>query len=299
VGHSMESSVFALEMVHEHRNYLPMYGILLPLAYYLLHPALPAKTRKARIALGILFIAILGASTGIRASYWGNSLQLALVEARNHPNSARSQHRLGRMYWKLMELYPEQTVRYSALARERFEQTTAVDPGDTSGLFALVMLDARLGLPLETEQVAELTQRLQSRTFSNASLHHLMDLSQCLGKGLCQFKPEQINQIFTASLANPTLRGNVRAKVLSETMVVALVQGDLQGALVLGEEATRVDPKDPQHWLNYVSVLIQSGQLKQAGDILQMLGNRNLQPFLQPRLAAQRKALQDAEQKLP
>jgi len=299
VGHSMESSIFGLEMVHEHRNYLPLYGILLPLAYYLLHPALPDKSRNARVALGILFIAILGISTGIRASYWGNPLQLALVEARNHPDSARSQHRLGRAYWQLMERYPEQSAQYAALARERFEQTMAIDPGDTSGLFALVMLDARQGLPLNTAQVAKLTQRLQSRAFSNASLHHLTDLSQCLAKGLCQFRPEQINRIFAAGLANPTLRGNPRAKVLAAAMIVALVQSDLKRALVLGEEATQADPEDAQHWLNYVSLLIQSGQLKQAADILQMLSNRQLRPYLQPRLMAQKKALQEAEQRLP
>ncbi|GMQ83458.1 MAG: hypothetical protein BMS9Abin06_0192 [Gammaproteobacteria bacterium] len=299
VGHSMESSIFALEMVHEHRNYLPMYGILLPLVYYLLHPTLPTKTRKAGIVLSVVIIGVLGISTAIRASYWGDPLQLTLVEARNHPGSARSQYRLGQTYWQLMELQPEQAARYAALARERFEQARSLDPGNTSGLFALVMLDARLGLPLQTEQVAELTQRLQFRPFASVSLHHLRDLGQCLAKGLCQFAPQEINRVFAASLANPTLRGSTRAKVLSEAMVVALVQGDLRRALALGEEATRVDPKDPQHWLNYVSVLIQSGQLKHARNVLQELSNRNLQPFLQPRLAAQIKALQEAEQKPP
>ncbi len=298
-GHSMESSIFGLEMVHEHRNYLPVYGILLPLAYYLLHPTLSEKTRNARVALGILFVAILGVSTAIRASYWGNPLQLALVEASNHPNSARSQHRLGRAYWQLMEQYPQQSAQYAELARERFERTTAIDPGATSGLFALVMLDARQGLPLKTAQVAELTQRLQSHAFSNASLHHLTDLSQCLAKGLCQFRPEQINRIFAAGLANPTLRGNPRAKVLAAGMIVALMQSDLERALVLGEAATRADPEDAQHWLNYVSLLIQSDQLKQAADILQMLSNRELRPYLQPRLQAQKKALQEAELKRP
>ncbi|HHH44470.1 MAG TPA: tetratricopeptide repeat protein [Gammaproteobacteria bacterium] len=298
VGHSMESSVFALEMVHEHRNYLPMYGLLLPLCYYLLHPALPAKTGRARIALAVVFVGVLGVSTAIRASYWGNPLQLALMEARNHPDSARSQYRLGRMYWQLMELQPEHADDYASLARERFRQAAAADPGSTSGLFALVMLDARQGIPANSAQLDELVHRLQSRPFASASYSQLSDLSQCLVKGLCRLTKQQVNRIFTAGLANPTLRGSTRAKVLSEVMVIALMQGDLPRALTLGEEAVRADPKDPQHRLNYVSILIQSGQLEPARDMLQSLDHSQLQPFLQPRLLAQKKAFHDAERRL-
>lgn len=296
VGHSMESSIFALEMVHEHRNYLPMYGILLPLAYYLLHPALSVKTRRARNFLCIVSIGILGISTAIRASYWGNPLQLALVEATNHPGSARNQYRLGQRYWQLMELQPEHAARYTALARERFALAESINPGSTSGLFALVLLDAHLGLPLKAEQVAELTQRLQFRPFASVSLQHLRSLSQCFAKGLCQFTPQEINRIFAASLANPTLLGTTRAKVLSEAMVVALAQDDLRRALTLGEEAIRVDPKHPQHGLNYVSVLIQSGRLDQAQTILRRLEKDGVPPFFRNRLAAQWQALSEAEE---
>ncbi len=297
VGHSMESSIFALEMVHEHRNYLPMYGLLLPLAYYLLHPVLPAKTGRVRIALAVAFVGVLGVSTAIRASYWGNPLQLAMVEARNHPESARSQYRLGRMYWQLMELRPEHAAGYSALARERFEQAASVDSSNTSGLFALVSLDARQGLPVNSAQLDELVRRLQSRPFASASYSQLSDLSQCLAKGLCQLTTQQVNRVFAASLANPTLRGSTRAKVLSEAMVVALMQGNLQHALLLGQEAVRADPNDPQHQLNLVSILIQSEQLEAARDILHTLASKELQPFLQTRLQAQQQALHDAEQK--
>ena len=298
VGHSMESSIFALEMAHEHRNYLPMFGILLPLVFYLLHPALPTNTHKTRIALSILFITILSVSTAMRAGDWGNPMQLALVEAHNHPNSTRSQYRLGQMYWQLMELQPNKAEHYAALARKSFEQAASLSLSNTSGLSALISLDARQGVPLKITQVEELKHRLQYRPFASASLHHLRDISQCLANGLCQFPPEVINQIFAASLANPTLQGGTRAKVLSEAMIVSLVQSNLEYALALGKEATRVDPKDPQHWLNYISLLIQAGQLKLARDILQNLSNRNLQPFLKPRLAAQKKALQEAEQRL-
>ncbi len=297
VGHSMESSVFALEMVHEHRNYLPMVGILLPMAYYLLHPTLPKHTRKVRIALAVLFIAMLSATTVMRASDWGNPIQLAVTEARNHPDSARSQYRLGLIYWQLMERQPENAEAYATQARERFEQSRSANPNNSSGLFALLLFNAHTGNALDREQLSELKTLLRSQPFLSNSAHHLRDLSRCQTEGRCQFTAQQINGIFDAALGNPTLRGDTRAKVLAEAMIVALTQGDIKRALVRGAEAIRADPKDPQHELNYSSVLIQSGQLSQARSVLQGLADKGVKPFLRHRLAAQLRALSKAEEK--
>jgi len=295
VGHSMESSVFALEMVHEHRNYLPMYGILLPMVFYLLHPVLPINTRKARATLGILFIAILSVSTAIRANDWGNPVQLALTEVHNHPGSARSQYQLGHIYWQLMEWQPENTVAYAAQARKHFELSRSANPSNTSGLFALLMLDARTGNVLNQEQINELMTRLRSQPFLSNSAHHLRDLSQCQVKGLCQFTPLQINGIFNAALDNTTLHSGTRAKILSEAMILALTQRDIEQALTRGKEAMQADSTDPQHGLNYSSVLIQSGRLSQARNLLQQMKNNGVKPFLRHRLAAQLEALSNAE----
>jgi hypothetical protein len=60
VGHSLESTVFPLEIIHEHRNYLPALGPLLALTYLLLF-ALPSKMPNSlRIALVALIIFCLG-----------------------------------------------------------------------------------------------------------------------------------------------------------------------------------------------------------------------------------------------
>ena len=34
IGHSMESTIIALELIYEHRNYVPSFGPLLGFAYY-------------------------------------------------------------------------------------------------------------------------------------------------------------------------------------------------------------------------------------------------------------------------
>lgn len=295
VGHSLESGIFALELVHEHRNYLPMFGLLLTLAYYIFHPGLARKTDAARIALAMAFVSVLSVTTAARANHWGNPLELALAEARNHPDSVRSQYRLGRVYWQLTELQPQHAAEYRQLAREHFNQATALDSKNTSGLFALVMLDSREPHPGTDEHVTELSRRLRVNPFAGVSYNLLRDLVQCTAEGRCKLAPRHINRIIASTLENHTIAAYSRAKVLAEATVVALLQDDQAGALKLAEEATRLDPDNPQHQLNYASMLIHSGQLADARTVLQTLGARKLPPLLRARLTAQEDALLGAE----
>ncbi|MGZ3236435.1 MAG: hypothetical protein ACXU8A_03575, partial [Burkholderiaceae bacterium] len=55
-GHILESTVIPLEITHEHRNYLAMYGLLLPLFFHLLQPVQYISTLTLRRVTAILFI---------------------------------------------------------------------------------------------------------------------------------------------------------------------------------------------------------------------------------------------------
>ena len=93
VGHGMESSIIALEMVHEHRNYIPSYGVVLALVYYLLRTMDRAPgTRRLKYPLMLAGIAVLAFLTFTRAFYWQDLGSLVTVLARNHPQSPRSQN---------------------------------------------------------------------------------------------------------------------------------------------------------------------------------------------------------------
>lgn len=299
VGHSMESSVFALEMVHEHRNYLPIYGIILPLAYYVTQPGFLPNIRFAGAGLGVLLMIFFAVSTHIRANYWSDPIQLAVVETQNHPNSARNQYQLGLTYWRLMELQPEKEGHYAQLARQRFSLAKSASSYNHSGLFALIMLDANRGNPVDSALVSELATRLQNSPFANASIGLLHDLGRCQLEGPCQLSPKQINAIFDAALNNRTLRGSSRSKVLADAMIQAMAQGDFDKGLKLGQQAVEKNPSDPQLKLNLSSVLIQAGRLSEAEALLQELSRTGVTPFYQHRLTVQFQALEEAKAKTP
>lgn len=91
VGQSMESTVIPLEMVYEHRNYLPGTLICLALASAVVIPA----TRSTRVSVwypvcGVL--AVLCLLLFVRVQSWSDELTLSRSSAAQHPESSRSNY---------------------------------------------------------------------------------------------------------------------------------------------------------------------------------------------------------------
>jgi hypothetical protein len=95
VGHAFESSIVPLELYYEHRNYLPMVGVL----YALVGLAMAAgdALRKAGLRPGRIglvlatgLLALLAFGTHGRARVWSTAETLALNAVASHPQSLRA-----------------------------------------------------------------------------------------------------------------------------------------------------------------------------------------------------------------
>src|SRR5690606_17359807 len=84
-GHALESTIFPLELVYEHRNYLPAVGPLLAFAWYA--AVLPRTNRQRSFVTGValVWVALLAFVTHGRAQQWSDPITLAAVEVANHP----------------------------------------------------------------------------------------------------------------------------------------------------------------------------------------------------------------------
>ena len=92
-GHSLESSIFGLEIAYEHRNYLPSFGPIFAAAFaiFVILSRLRSQLNKTSIAMiPIAIILIFGFSTWTWANYWKDTSMLATFHAKNHPNSPRT-----------------------------------------------------------------------------------------------------------------------------------------------------------------------------------------------------------------
>jgi len=86
VGHVLESTIFGLELVFEHRNYLPSLGILIA-AFTIIQELV--KQRQALIWVAVIGLGGLSLLTWQRADTWGSPIKLYEFMRYAHPRSPR------------------------------------------------------------------------------------------------------------------------------------------------------------------------------------------------------------------
>lgn len=95
-AHSLESTLIPLEIAHDHRNYLPMWGILLIIVWYLARPYPKLSDHPAlRYSVIALVFVMMSFATFARANFWKSEWSLVNHDVLNHPQSARAHVSLG------------------------------------------------------------------------------------------------------------------------------------------------------------------------------------------------------------
>lgn len=89
-GHFLTSNIIGLELVFEHRNYLPLLGVLLALADLLVLAGerRPVSRRSAAAGAGVMLV-LLGCATLARAHTWGDPVRLGERMAQLAPHAIR------------------------------------------------------------------------------------------------------------------------------------------------------------------------------------------------------------------
>ena len=147
VGHVLESSFWPLEMVYEHRNYLPSVGVFVLLAA-LLTCAIGAIRSSRTLRPQLLLFAVLAVCATLlllRVTTWAEPLRLSAINAANHPQSSRSQFFLAqsqlRAYQSGLEEGVESPANHLLLARHHFELMYQNNPRDIAAIVMLYYLD--------------------------------------------------------------------------------------------------------------------------------------------------------------
>lgn len=271
VGHLLESTVLPLEIAHEHRNYLPLCGVLLAVMAGLAH--LAERFRPSRL-LGLVLAAAaltyLPIVTGLRAYQFGDELRRTQAEVRHHPASARAQYDAGRMLAAQVEAVQRDSAAYTS-ARTHFERAGALDPAFKFGWLGLMYLNCRAGMSVEQRWVRELAHRLRHTPFGPGDATVLFMLREIsVSGGLCLGRAE-VEQLFLAALANPSAATHLRADMhswLADYYVLRV--RDLQAAGEALERARTITPYNPSILLQQAQLAYLDGRRDEAGHLLDL-----------------------------
>lgn len=167
VGHALTSNIIGLELVFEHRNYLPLVGVILVVADFMhaLLPRLPSVAQQ-RIAVvaAVLPLAALASLCAFRAHLWADPVRLAEHITRAVPASARGWVDLCNLYYKQSEGRADHPMLQRAI-------DTCIQ-GDVLGISALphsnVVIYKALQGTLTDADWQHLLDRLRSTTITPA-----------------------------------------------------------------------------------------------------------------------------------
>lgn len=195
-GHLLESTVIPLELYFEHRNYLPMAGVLWAVAHYLWKGwsgCDEALIRRLLLGLGFSWLAVLAALTFFESRIWGNPLAQAVTWAREHPASPRAQL-YGAAGWLALNDAGRAQEGYARAARVLREA------GGYSYWLVASCVNPRVSFP----DFREAAEALRTYHFSHSAVGGLAEVVRLKEEGRCESLPNsRVMEMFRALLANP------------------------------------------------------------------------------------------------
>ncbi len=210
-GHLLESTVLPLELVYEHRNYLPGFGVLLA-AVMLGQQLLRNLNVKPALQMGIVaaLIGVLALSTHVRAYRWSDDLQAQLAGLQQQTNSPRANIIAGDIYNRLAarNQTAAQQQKLIAQAEQHFARAAQLEPTSPNAFYAWLMMAYRYDLPNIDSLLNELEQRLRMGQLDENSLNGLHELTSCVIKKQCAIEHHTFQNLFLAALDNPDLSQN-------------------------------------------------------------------------------------------
>lgn len=264
-GHVMESTIFPLELVFEHRNYLPMVPVALAAVFYLYRLAgIVGRYRPAVYVGAFALVLVLAYTTAVRAAQWGDLARFATHQLQQHPRSPRANYMVGWLFYSRMMNNRQHPENDFQSARRFFSRATLADKHFAGGLFGLIITYRSVPKPLPPGVEAMLEQRLKSGPFSSNDANWLRQLMVCAANGPCRLPRDSVLSLLDAAQANPTNKGATRAYVLNIKSRYLAALGDYPGAVNLVNEAAALVPRDLDYRLDAVDLLITMGRYERA-----------------------------------
>ena len=217
----IESTVISLELVFEHRLYLPSAFVFVPLVVYA-YRFLATRLHLSRLLLSgvIIFLAV---CTWQRNVTWGSPVTFWADVVKKSPQLARGYFNLGRRVEFLGQ--HEEAARL-------FEKAIALRPGDSRSYVNLGVVYVGLGRYAEAEKVfvkAMVMDPSDNLVISN--LGNLYTVQNRCDKGIA---------FFNAALKWP---GANRAAILAELASASRCLGNMSEAINQARQSLQLDPK--------------------------------------------------------
>jgi tetratricopeptide (TPR) repeat protein len=278
INHLIESSVIGLELVYEHRNYLPSLFIFMPLSFGILwilenYRERSPFMRRFLVTATILAIIGLGAGTYIRNQAWANERSLWEDALRKAPGSIRAHHELAFQYYEKRGLYSEALALYhrglELNGQNVYEKTRSLNNIASIHFTRGNYLEAEKFFKMALDAFPRYDRIYYRLSLTQTRLGKWQDASKILANVISQ-KPPQEDAL--------RLKG-----------VILLHEGNPGEAINYFQACLKLDSTDWQNLLGIGAALTMHGSLEQGYNFLTMAETaRPVEPLVHLMLAHNR-----------
>ncbi len=268
IGHLLESTVIPLEMVYEHRNYLPYIGLAIAaidVALYLIQKI--SGINRVAIFIGIIICCLFTTLTYARSNQWSSPFSFAYFEALHHPNSNRANHALGMVYRSLV-LNGE--TKFKKDAYQYLKKASEIDSPFIQSEVALLQFSFELNEPASPQWIDSIAKKLNTNIIRSDYVNLLDQMMQCIQES-CFLPTEARGILVDAAYTNPKLhvRPKIHAKVLSiRANYLLSTGGSIDSAESNLKTSISINPEDIQNYADYINLLLLKNQPEKAQSIL-------------------------------
>ena len=300
VGHALESSLVSLELVFEHRNYVPSFGVLFVAAYYLVWGLnrMASMRRLAYPVVGLLLL-VLAFATFTRAGIWGDKFTWNTFTIKNHPESYRSLAGAGMLNRINRKDVRDIFAAYGKAAAARESTVIALVEMNKIAAGLQGLIDATAGLESEgrgslsdaellqrplilsmpylmaVESVLdkEIRRRLEVYPLRAESAYALDRLRDCIERKIDVCVPllGKLEHWYAIALDNPRMLPNVRGTLNMNRGYLHADQGELDLAVKSMREAVASDPHNLSYSIYLATFHIRHGQWDEVARIVDKL----------------------------
>jgi hypothetical protein len=251
----MESTILPLELYYEHRNYIPMLGILMAITAW---PFFLVERKQIGFLFLGIWLALLVTITAMQAPIWGQYAKMVAFWSIERPNSLRANMELAKFYNETSD--PQAAVDVMMIA-----YSDGLHSADLP-LSALLISCRVPGVHYQhTDLLAESLTAINSSPFSNGSLSALQMLNQEVQNNRC---PDVINRqswlaISSALLGNPKFKRAGGSFIYVERAKLMMSMKSLPAAMHEFEQAYSAQPSTEMTY-KVAQILLSAGLLEEA-----------------------------------
>ena len=278
-GHLLESTIAPLELVFEHRNYLPSFGLVAGVAihaaeYFTSRPYASSRNRPVMVVLSVFIVVTLSALTHGRAQSWGQPLQLLQISLHHHPESPRVQEQAADLLTvRCLSTGADASEPICKEAVQRYRLAADLDQNNAGSLIEAAQVLHATDQPIPNSLNVTITNRLKNQPggWINANV-----LAAALVEAdarvrlpsllLANWAEAFINNEKNRSLARVAVMNNYAQLLFNRMYQHEYALSVMQKAAKLGSD--RLDVQ-----INYLKLLIAAGQTDQAKKQLSAIRN--------------------------